>query len=45
MNKYYLMAVSFLGTLSFKSRAGQRNILAQLDWWVGVGGKMDTRTE
>lgn len=45
MNKYHLMAVSFLGTLSVTSRTGQGDVLAQLDWWVGVGRKIETTTE
>lgn len=39
------MAVSFLGTLSVTSRTGQGHVLAQLDWWVGVGRKIETTTE
>lgn len=39
------MAVSFLDTVSVTPRTGQGNVLAQLDWWVGVGRKIETTAE
>lgn len=45
MNKYHLGAVSFLYTVSVTPRTGQENVLAQLDWWMGVGRKREPTTE